>query len=90
MPRYFRTDAQLRGDKYPLRRVESREPQNPGRDDAYSRERLECGHELPHMTGKAQRRRCYECAMEERGLSSVSGLIVAVDREIEEERRRKR
>jgi hypothetical protein len=87
MHRLFRTDEQLRVAKYPLRVVVERQPQTPGRNDIYSRERLECGHWLPDQTGQASRRRCYECAMEARGLTSVSELIRALDKEIEEERR---
>lgn len=85
MRRLFRTDEQLRAMKYPLRRVEGRAPQTPGRNDIYSRETLECGHVLTNQTGTAKRRRCFYCAMEARGLSSVSELIVVLDREIREE-----
>jgi hypothetical protein len=88
MHRLFRTDEQLRAAKYPLRCVEHREPQTPGRNDIYSRERLECGHVLPNQTGEAKRRRCFECAMVARGLSSVADLIAALDKEIAEELRR--
>jgi hypothetical protein len=83
--RRFRTDEQLRKDKYPLRRVVESQPQTPGRNDIWKRERLECGHELANQTGQAKRRRCFYCAMEARGLSSVSELIRVIDREIRAE-----